>query len=133
MSLLVPDVGEVLLLQKALNKVAADDVKIHLYSSNYTPVEGDTITATDSFGLITDPAAIVLTGANWTVSSAAGTTTAEHAQQTFTFTGAETVYGYVVTNNAETEMLWAERFTDGPYTIPSGGGSIKITPKIQLE
>jgi len=130
MSLLVPNVGEVKILEKALNKVAADDVKIHLYSSNTTPAEDDVV---GTYTLITDPAAITLTGANWTVSTLAGTSTAEHAQQTFNFTGAATVYGYVVTDNGGTNLLWSERFTDGPYTIPAGGGSIKITPKIQLE
>ena len=130
MSLLVPDVGEQKILEKALNAVAADDVKIHLYSSDVTPGEDDTVA---SYTLITDPAAITLTGTNWTVNTVTGVTTAEHAQQTFTFAGAATVYGYVVTDNGGTNLLWSERFTDGPYTIPAGGGSIKITPKIQLE
>jgi len=130
MSLLVPNVGEVKMLEKALNKVAADDVKIHLYSSDTTPGEDDTVA---SYTLITDPVAITLTGASWTIATLTGTTTAEYAQQTFTFAGAATVYGYAVTDNGETNLLWAERFTDGPYTIPSGGGSIKITPKIALE
>lgn len=130
MALLVPDAGEVKLLQKMLNNVAADNVKIHLYSSNTTPAEADLVA---SYTLITNPAAITLTGANWTVATVTGTTTASHPQQTFTFVGAATVYGYVVTDNGGTNLLWSERFTDGPYTIPSGGGSIKISPKIQLE
>ena len=45
--------------------------------------------------------------------------------------GPVSVYGYFVTNNAGTVLLWAERFTDGPYNLPSGGGSIKITPSIE--
>lgn len=43
MSLVAPDVGEVLLLSYALNKVAQGDVKLHLYTNDYTPVEGSTI------------------------------------------------------------------------------------------
>lgn len=126
MALLTPDVGETELLSRMLNKSATGDVKIQLYSSNTTPAESDTIS---TYTLITDPAAITLTGASWTVT----TGTASYSQQTFTFTGANTVYGYVVTNSAGTTLLWAEKFTDGPYSIPSGGGTIKITPSISLD
>jgi len=27
-------------------------------------------------------------------------------------------------------LMWAEKFVDGPYIIPAGGGTIKITPRI---
>ena len=128
MALLTPNVGETELLSRMLNKSATGDVKIQLYSSNTTPAEADTIA---TYTLITDPAAITLTGASWDTTSVAGT--ASYAQQTFTFTGANTVYGYVVTNSAGTTLLWAEKFTDGPYPIPSGGGTIKITPSISLD
>lgn len=126
MALLVPNVGETEMLQRILN--GGDNCKIHLYSDNITPAEADTVA---SYTLVTDPAAITLTGASWDTSSVAGE--ASYAQQTFTYTGAGTAYGYVVTDNAGTTLLWAERFTDGPYEIPSGGGTIKITPKIQLD
>lgn len=133
MALLVPDVSEVILLETMLNKTAATDVKLKLYTNNRTPGEADNLTSyTESTG--TGYAAVTLTGASWTVATATGTTTAEYAQQTFTYTGAEAnIYGYYVTNFGSTQVLWAEIFTDGPYSIPAGGGSVKITPKIQLE
>ena len=132
MALLVPDVGEVLLLEYALNKTAATDVKLRLYTNNYTPVEGSVVanfTEANAAGY----AAIALTGASWTIASDAGVTTAEYAEQTFTFTAASTDYGYYVTNSAGTQVLWAEKFSDAPHTIPSGGGTEKITVKIQGE
>jgi len=133
MALLVPDVSEVILLETMLNKTAATDVKLRLYTNNRTPAEDDDISSyTESTG--TGYVAITLTGSSWTVATATGTTTAEYAQQTFTYTGAEAnIYGYHVTNNSGAEVLWAELFSDGPYSIPSGGGSVKITPKIELD
>jgi hypothetical protein len=62
-----------------------------------------------------------------------GTTTASYPEQTFTMTAASTDYGVYITNNAGTQVLWAERFSDAPHTLPSGGGTEKITVKIQGE
>lgn len=133
MALLVPNVGEVELLSRLLNKNAPDNVVLHLYTNNVTPDEADVV-GTYTEATAAGYSAITLTGASWSVATVTGTTTASYAQQTFTFTAAEpAVYGYYVTNNAGTVLLWAERFTDGPYAIPSGGGTIKITPKIELE
>ena len=127
MTLLVPDVGEVLLLSYALNKIApGDSVKLKLFKNDYTPVEGSVVasfTEADTAGY----AAIDLPKAGWTVETAVGVTTAAYAQQTFNLTGAGSHYGYYVTDIAGTGLLWAERFSDAPHTIPSGGGTEKIT------
>lgn len=135
MALLVPDVGERELLRRALNVNAADDVKIHLYTNNKVPAEGDVLGAYTEATAAGYPAGgIALAGASWTIGTIANTTTAEYSQVSFDFTAAEpSIYGYYVTNNASTILLWAERFSDGPYAIPSGGGSVKITPKIELD
>lgn len=133
MSLKVPNEGEVELLARAINKNVTGNVVLHLYTNNHTNDETDTIASyTESTG--SGYSAITLAGASWTVSTAAGTTTATHLQQTFTYTGAEpAIYGYYVTNLANTILLWVEEFTDGPYVVPSGGGSVKITPQIELD
>ena len=129
MALLVPDVGEVLLLEYALNKTEPTEVKLKLYTNDYTPVEGSVV-ANFTEATAAGYAAIVLAGASWTIASSAGVTTAEYAQQTFTFTAASTNYGYYITNNDGSQVLWAERFSDALHTIPSGGGTEKITVKI---
>lgn len=125
-------VGEENLLARMLNNASPDNVNLHLYTNNYTPTSSDTVASyTESTGA--GYALITLTGSSWVI---AGPTpaTASYPQVTFTYTGAEPVlYGYYVTNNANTILEWAERFTDGPYSIPSGGGSVKITPKISLQ
>ena len=130
--LVCPDVGEVLLLKYALNHTEATNVVLHLYTNDYTPIEGSVIggftecTASGYF-------AKTLTGTSFTVSTTEGVTTAEYAQQTFTLTGTSTDYGYYITNNAGSQVLWAERFSDAPHSIPSGGGTEKVTVKITLE
>lgn len=129
-ALLVPDVGEVLLLSYALNKIAPGaSVRLKLFSNNYTPVEGSVI-ASFTEATTAGYAAITLTNTDWTVETAAGVTTAAHIQKTFTLTGAGTHYGYYITDIAGTGLLWAERFDDAPHNIPSGGGTEKITCKL---
>lgn len=131
--ILVPNEGEVELLSRLLNKNTTGNVVIRLYTNNHTPDEADvksTYTESTALGY----AAITLVGATWTVATAAGVTTATYPQQTFSYTAGEpSVYGYYVTDLSNSVLLWVEAFTDGPYVVPSGGGSIKIIPKIQLD
>lgn len=131
MALLVPDTGEVEMLKRILNFSATGDVKLHLYANNYTPVEGSAI-ANFTECTAAGYAAKTLAGASWSIATTSGTSEASYAEQTFTFTAAQTVYGYFVTNSAGTVLLWAELFTGAPFNIPSGGGSVKATPKFQL-
>lgn len=132
MALVAPDVGEQVMLARILNKSSADDVKLHLYVNNVTPDEdtllGDLTEASDP-----SYAAISLTGANWTIATVANVTTGSYASQRFTFTGGATVYGYYFTDASETNLLWVERFTDGPYNILSNGGFIDVVPKATFD
>lgn|SRR5262245_44055815 len=134
MPLLVPDVGEVELLRAGLGRVAmgATDT-LKLYTNNITPGESDTAgTYTEAAGF--GYAAKSITNAtDWTVTTTAGTTEAVAPQQTWTFTGAlGNVYGYYIIRADTGVLLWAERFTDGPYNIANNGDEIRVTPKIQL-
>lgn len=132
MALVVPNVGEVLLLSYSLNKIApGETVKLKLYKNDVIPDE-DTIvgdfTEADTNGY---PAGgIDLAKADWIIATDIGVTTAEQPQKTFTLTGAGSHYGYYITDTAGTGLLWAEKFSDAPHTIPSGGGTEKITVKL---
>jgi len=130
MTLLVPDVGEAEMLTRILKDVENSVLK--LYTNDHSPAEADTVSAySEASG--NGYAEKVLTKSSWSVATSAGTTEGDYAQQTWTFTGAlGNVYGYYITNAAETTLLWAERFTDGPYNIQNNGDQIKVTPKIQL-
>ena len=129
MPLVHPNVGAQEALSRWLNKSATGDVKLKLYQSNTTPGETDTV-ATYTQATFTGYAAITLTGASWTVTNA-DPASASYAQQSFTSSAGaqnQNVYGYFVTNSADTVLLWAERFTDGPYNVVNNGDVVKVTP-----
>lgn len=133
MALLAPNEGEGAMLGMILNKVTPADVVLRLFQSNTTPAETDT-TATYTEATFTGYSAITLTNANWTITEGAPTY-ASYAQQTFTSSAGsqnQNVYGYYITNNAGTKVLWAERFSDGPYNIANNGDNIKVTPYVEL-
>lgn len=132
MALLVPNVGEVEMLKRIVGE-ATGDVTLHLYSNAITPAEADVVgTYTEVSG--NGYAAVTLNG-TWTFTDGiVDTNEASYPEEEIVFsvgTGA-TVEGYFITDSGGTILLWAEKFSDGPYTIPTGGGSIFITPKIQL-
>jgi hypothetical protein len=131
MALLVPDVGEVLLLGIAINNVANENLTLKLFVTDVTPAEANTagsFTEMSAAGYV----AKTLTKGSWSVANAAGVTTASYAEQTFTMTAATACYGYYIVGATSTTLYWAESFGSN-YAIPAGGGDIKITPKITLE
>lgn len=133
MALLVPNGGEDLLLQYALNKTAGANQKLKLFKSNTTPGETDTA-ATYTEADFTGYTSKTITGTSWTITPGAPTEAA-YAQQTFTSSAdqsSQSVYGYFVTNASDV-LLWAERFPSGPYAIANNNDSIAVTPKITLD
>lgn len=136
MAILVPDVGEVYMLQNIVGKNAtANTLYLKLYKTDVTPAEGDTA-ATYIEATFTGYANIALTGASWVVgSNTSGYSNAQYALQTFTSSAAQTsnnIYGYYITSGPGGQLIWAERFTDGPYPISNNGDAIKVTPYIEL-
>lgn len=128
MPLIVPDVGKVELLKYALKNAASQNQILHLYSND--PTISDLTVLTD-FTEVTGSgySQISLLGSNWTVNPT--NTTASYPEQTFIFSGAVVVYGYYVTNT-DGDLLWCERFTNAPFSIPASGGQIAITLNITL-
>lgn len=129
MALVVPDVGENAILQMIVNKTAAENLSLRLYSNNITPSETDTL-ATYTQSTFSGYAAITLTGANW--NNAASGSIAYNAQQTFTATGtpSENVYGYTVSQVTSGILLWSERAASAPFAIAAAGDAVKLTPTI---
>jgi hypothetical protein len=126
MALSFPDQGENMALEMLVNKTAPQNLVLRLYTSNTTPGESD-VEGTYTECAMSGYSAITLTGSSW--GTAAGGSIA-YAQQTFTFSGSGTIYGYYVTQVTSGKLLFSERFSDGPYTFPSGGGTLKVTPTI---
>ena len=131
MALLAPNEGEVQMLGIAINNVANENLLLKLFVTNVTPAETDTSASYTEMSA-DGYAAKTLTKGSWTVANVGGVTTASYAEQTFTMTAATACYGYYIVGATSGKVYWAENFGSN-YAIPSGGGSIKITPKVTLE
>lgn len=133
MTLLVPNVGEGRMLKAIVNHTAPENLVLRLFQSNTTPAETDTeVTYTQA--TFTGYSPLTLTGSSWTITEGAPSY-AQYAQQTFTSSAGsqnQSIYGYYLVQTTSTILMWAERFTDGPYTIVNNGDAIKVTPYIEL-
>lgn len=126
MPLLVPDVGEVALLDAMLNN---DDRTLELFSNNVTPAEGD-VKSTYTAATFTGYATKTLTGASWNAAStSSGTTSKTYASQSWSPTSSQTIYGYFVYKT--TVLHWAEAFASSKNL--SSGDTLTLTPKMQLD
>ena len=132
MALVVPNSAETIMLGYITNNDAPENLVIHLYSNNYTP---DEFTTVSSVTEVTGGGygSMGLTPGSWSI--ATGTPSqAEYPEVTWTFTGAVgNVYGYYITRQTGGELMWAERFSNGPFDIQTNGDQIKITPRLTLE
>lgn len=134
MAMILCDVGSDLILNTFFNNTAAQNLKLKLFCTDVTPASDDVVgDYTEAVG--GDYAAKTLTNNSWTVATGNDPSDAVYAQQTFTFTGELTtnkdIYGYFVTDNAGTTLVWAEKFGQlfHPY---NNGDQLLVTPKFQL-
>lgn len=135
MALVVPNASEVIMLQYILNIDAPENISIRLYANNVIPNENSTVaTFTEvANGLGYTTGGISLTPGSWSI-IAGNPSEAEHTEVTWTFSGAAgNVFGYYVTRDGGGELMWAERFSNGPFDITTNGDEIKITPRLTLE
>ena len=135
MALVVPNASEVIMLNYILNIDAPENISIRLYANNVIPDENSTVASftevADGLGYTTGGQS--LTPGSWSVISG-NPSQAEHTEVEWLFTGAAgNIYGYYVTRDTGGELLWAERFTNGPFNITTNGDEIKITPRLTLE
>jgi len=132
MALLVPNSAEIEILKYIFNQTSPENLVIRLYSNNVTPSETDTVgTYTETTGGGYAP--INLTPGNWTLLSG-NPATASHTLVEWTFNASVgNVYGYYVTRISSGDLVWAERFTNGPYNINNVGDILRITPRLSLE
>lgn len=128
MTLVVPDVGENLLLAHALNKTAPENLTLKLYKNNVTPGESDTA-GTYTEATFTGYASVTLTGSNWTITSG-NPTSAAYPQQTFQSSAnqtLETIYGYFVVGASSGTLYWAEKFSSS-QPVQNNNDTIRVTP-----
>jgi hypothetical protein len=135
MALVVPDICEQTILSLLLGVTTNPGNQVlKLFKSSTTVPNESTVLSEFVEANQAGYSDKTLTGTSWTISTATGTTTATYSEQTFTFTEAAAIYGYyIVTSEPTPRLLWAERFTSAPFTLPTSGGTIAITPKIGAE
>lgn len=142
MAFVISNEGEKVLLEAAVGKTAAGALKLRLYTNNYTPTHTDTVASYTEMGAVQGYSLKTLATASWNAGVAGtgtGTATGNHAsidyaQQTFTADGtggAQTVYGYFITDSAGTTLIGGEKFATAK-TYSLAGDAIKITPKFLL-
>jgi uncharacterized membrane protein len=121
MALLVPDVGEVVLLASILYPASGENWTLKLYSGNVTPAETDTA-ASYTEATFTGYTAKTLTrtqsGATWAVPTTSTGTTSS-------------IYGYYVVGATSTTLLFAELFSSVKNL--ANNDTLTVTPRFQLD
>jgi hypothetical protein len=141
MSLVVPNEGKIALLRYLVNKVAQNggapsasgDRVLALFKNDVTPAESNTFEDFLEPNVVTGYVRVNLSGNVWATSEdELGVCAAIYGSYAeFNFDEAITIYGYFVINQDE-QLLWAEKFSTGPISIPAGGGQVLVKPKIEL-
>lgn len=141
MSLVVPNVGKIVLLKYLVNKIAQNggapsasgDRVCALFVNDITPSEADEFENYQEPSISTGYARVNLTGTTWTTTEdLIGVCAAVYGSYAeYNFDVAVTVYGYYIINQDE-QLLWAERFSTGPISIPAGGGQVLVKPKLEM-
>ena len=135
MALLVPNVGEIELLDRLLkggSSVHDGSYTLHLFKNSYVPQDGSTLSnfTEADFDGYADKA---LAQSSWASVSLNTNDKAEssYSQQSWTCgaTG-NTIYGYYITGNTSGEILWAEKF--GSSKALTNGDILNLIPVITL-
>lgn len=132
MTLVVPNSAEQIMIQYILNIDAPQGLVIHLFANNIVPTEIDVVA---NYNEVSGGgySSIGLIAGSW-VTIPGTPTSAEHTEVIFIFNAAVgNVYGYYVTRDTGFELMWAERFSNGPFNIQTSGDEIRVTPRLTLE
>lgn len=125
---MVPNEGEIKLLEYMLNVTEADDPVLKLYQNNVT-LSDTTILADFTECSDSSYAAVTLTNSGWVIAVDTDRALATYSEIIFTFAGEQNVWGYFVTNNAGTSLLWAQQANCAPTILPEEGGTFVVRPK----
>jgi hypothetical protein len=133
MSIVLPNEGEIELLNKMLQHTSdSENYILKLYNNNYTP-DGNATTASFTTAIFSGYADVTLARSNWSNATlnASNKGQTSYSQQSWTcgVTG-DTVYGYFVVGDISGKCLWAEKFVT-PRTL-SNTDILNITPSFTL-
>jgi len=133
MSLVVPNNREAEILGVMLNTA----LTLRLYSNNRTPAGTDaTVDYTEVAGGGYVAKALVF--ANWDITEGGPSIALYDTMQEWTFTGVttapSTIYGYYITRDSDSKLMWAERFPSGSVPFnPVNGSIIRVIPRITAD
>ena len=108
--------------------LGSEDQTLKLYSNDVDP---ETSTTASQFTEVSGEGYGVKTlgSGDWSVAAGVATTT----PQTWEFTGAAgAVYGYYLVGATSGNLLAAEKFENGPYTVAVAGDKITVSITISL-
>lgn len=132
MSQIVPNSVEI----EVLDTLFAEDMTLKLYGNNVTPDgESQAVDFTEIAG--GGYASIALPSSGWSqVDGDPSYNVAPVKQWTFTgpINAPGSIYGYYVTRDSDSKLMWAERFPSGvvPFS-PIAGSIIKVLPKFTCQ
>lgn len=134
MALLITELGQQRCLAAIVNKSPAEDMVLRLFVNDKQPGAGDV--ATDySEADFAGYAQLILSGARWRILSG-DRVAAIFPEQIFVNATrrelAQEVFGYYVTQTKSGILMWAERFSDGPYAVGNEGDQIRVTPRLEI-
>jgi hypothetical protein len=130
MTLVIPNVGEAMMMDNALKTASPEALTLKLYSNNYDAVNSSTASSfTECTG--SGYAAKTLTRAGWNAAVAGSPTVSTYGTaQVFSWTGAITVVGYFLVGATSGTLYWAERLYAGTGQTFANGDSLTVTPRI---
>lgn len=132
MSAILVDGGKqaMLKLKVGLGTISLSNSIYHLYTNNVVPTHSDTL---GSYTEATWASYAHQLAGGWSAPVLDGTFHATSTGNLMTFANssgsAQTAYGYYVTDNGITTLLFVERFSGAPLTIPNGM-TLTITPTV---
>lgn len=136
--IVIPRTSRATLLAMLLNKTVAEELDLHVYKNDYTPND-DTELADFIEANFAGYAAEQLDSAVYAITvPGPGTSipaSAEYDDIEFASSAEQAAnnnYGYYVTRRITGDLLWCERFSDGPYTIATADNKFTINPRFRL-
>lgn len=129
---LVPNTGEGQIVRLLTNSsTGQENPRLRLYKNNVTP--SSTMTIADyTEATFTGYSSVTLSSASWTVVEGDPTYAEYTSGVPFTCSGttSELIYGFYLSSENSSTLLWSERFNFAPYTITYVGDALTPRPKI---
>lgn len=124
MAIVFTNVGRTLSASYIVGKInQTEELTLRLYSNDYDPNFASVSDQFEEVSQVNGYAPKVLDADDWFINDGL----AEHPTKVWDFTGSVgNVYGYYVTISSG-DVIFAERFSNGPFNIASNGDKIRVT------